>query len=195
MQRGFGAVAILMLGYCGFVMADTWKFQNDQNREFARLLDRANKPVPSAATALLPPVPQPVKGLIGRLEITRLGLSVMVMEGTDARTLRRAAGHISGTAFPGGSGNIGISGHRDTLFRPLKDIRQGDAITIETLAGVYSYHVISTSVVSTDNVSVLNSDGNEILTLVTCYPFYFVGPAPNRFVVRAERDTEGSVGK
>ncbi|MCX6624691.1 MAG: class D sortase, partial [Acidobacteria bacterium] len=127
------------------------------------------------------------KGLLGRIEIPSVGLSVIVFEGVDRRTLRRAAGHIPGTALPGRPGNVGISGHRDTFFRPLRNIRRNDIITVTTPLGDYRYRVVSTSVVAPDDVAVLEPSGYEILTLVTCYPFYFVGPAPGRFVVRAER--------
>ncbi len=113
----------------------------------------------------------------------------MVMEGISGKTLRRAVGHIAGTALPGESGNVGIAGHRDTFFRPLRNIRADDIITLTTLGGEYRYRVISTKVVSPDNVAVLDSDSHEILTLVTCYPFYFIGSAPERFIVRAERVT------
>ena len=128
-------------------------------------------------------------GLMGRMEIPRLGISVAVAEGTQGATLRRAAGHIPGTAMPGRSGNIGIAGHRDTLFRPLRNIRQDDVIMLTTLQGEYRYRVVSTKIVSPSDVAVLNPDGHEILTLVTCHPFYLVGPSPNRFIVRAERVT------
>ena len=116
-----------------------------------------------------------------------LGVSVVVVEGTEESSLRRAAGHIAGTALPGQPGNVGIAGHRDTFFRPLRNVRHGDIIILATLRGEYRYHVVSTEVVKPDNVAVLRPNGHEILTLVTCYPFYFVGPAPDRFVVRAER--------
>jgi sortase A len=109
------------------------------------------------------------------------------MEGTSNKTLRRAVGHIAGTALPGRTGNVGIAGHRDTFFRPLRNIHSNDVITLTTRSGEYRYRVVSTKVVKPDNVGVLNSDGNEVLTLVTCYPFYFLGSAPQRFIVRAER--------
>jgi sortase A len=125
--------------------------------------------------------------LIGRIEIQRLGMSVAVAEGTDEPTLRRAVGHIAGTALPGQPGNIGVAAHRDTFFRPLRNIRRDDIITLTTLGGEYRYRVVSTRIVAPDDVAVLNSDGNQILTLVTCYPFYFVGSAPRRFIVRAAR--------
>jgi sortase A len=97
------------------------------------------------------------------------------------------AGHILGTALPGDTGNIGIARHRDTFFRALRNIRCNDIITLSTPRGEYRYRVVSTKVVSPSDVAVLDSDGNQILTLVTCYPFYFVGAAPSRFIVRAER--------
>jgi sortase A len=125
--------------------------------------------------------------LIGRIEIQRLGLSVLVVEGTGVSTLRHAAGHIAGTGFPGQIGNIGIAAHRDTFFRPLRNVQRDDIITLTTLRGEYRYRVVSTKVVDPHDVAVLNPDGAEILTLVTCYPFYFIGSAPDRFIVRAER--------
>jgi sortase A len=121
------------------------------------------------------------------MEIPRLGVSVIVAEGTNESILRRAGGHIAGTSFPGQGGNVGIAGHRDTLFRPLRNIRQNDVITLTTLAGEYRYRVMSTEIVSPSDITVLQPEGHETLTLVTCYPFYFVGPAPDRFIVRAER--------
>jgi sortase A len=128
-------------------------------------------------------------GLVGRMEIPRLGMSMMVAEGTAEATLRRAGGHIRGTALPGRPGNVGIAGHRDTLFRPLRNVRQDDLITLTTLQGEYRYRVVSTQIVNPSDLSVLDPDGHEILTLVTCHPFYFVGPAPDRFIVRAKRVT------
>ena len=128
-------------------------------------------------------------GLIGRIDIPRLGLSAIVTEGVGTKNLRRAVGHIPGTALPGRPGNIGISGHRDTFFRPLRKIRRDDIITLTTLLGEYRYRVVSTRIVRPDDVAVLRTSGDEILTLVTCYPFYFVGPAPYRFIVRADRVT------
>ena len=173
------AAAVSMLGYCGFVLADTWVFQAAERRQLGQLLT-----LPASART---PLPVTSGGLIGRIDIPRVGLSAIIMEGTSTTTLRRAVGHIAGTAQPGQPGNVGLSGHRDTFFRPLRDIRQDDLITLRTLAGDYRYRVLSTRIVSPVDVAVLDPTGNEILTLVTCYPFYFVGSAPDRFVVRAER--------
>jgi sortase A len=178
-QLALVAATVGALGYCGFVLADTWLFQ----RRAAAELDR-----PRIQTSAPPgPGVVAVGGLVGRIEISRLGMSVIVAEGTTEKTLRRAAGHIEGTKFPGAQGNVGIAGHRDTLFQPLKDVRQDDVIVLTTLQGQYRYRVVSTEIVDPSDVAVLASDGHEILTLVTCHPFYFVGPAPNRFIVRAER--------
>jgi sortase A len=172
------AAAVCLLGYCAFVLADTWNFQRQASRAFDRQLQPAPPPGPGADA---------MTGLLGRMEIPRLGMTMVVAEGTDEATLRRAGGHIRGTALPGQPGNVGIAGHRDTLFRPLRNIRQNDLITLTTLEGEYRYRVMTTEIVSPSDVSVLNSDGHEVLTLVTCYPFYFVGPAPDRFIVRAKR--------
>jgi sortase A len=188
------AAAVSMLGYCAYVLMDTWIFQKAERSHFDRLLaerPRSNGEAGQTGSPALPGnlPPAATNGLIGRIEIPRLGVSVMVVEGTSRTTLRRAAGHISGTALPGQLGNVGISGHRDTFFRPLRKIQQNDIITLVTLLGEYRYRVVSTKVVGPDDVAVLSPSGNEILTLVTCYPFFFVGSAPDRFIVRAERVT------
>jgi sortase A len=181
-QWVLGAGAALMLGYCALVLADGWLFQKGERRHLEQLLHDRQE---TAGLRIWPT--SAAGGLIGRLEIPRLGLSVIVVEGVNQRTLRRAAGHIPGTALPGEPGNVGISAHRDTFFRPLRKIQRNDIITFTTVLGDYRYRVLSTRVVKTHDVAVLDPAGKEILTLVTCYPFYYVGPAPHRFIVRAER--------
>lgn len=179
------AVAAGLLGYCGFVLIDTWAFQHFAEDDFERMV-RTDEGAP----ADLQSAPSVARGgLIGRMEIPRLGLSVVVIEGTQSSGLRRAAGHIEGTVLPGQSGNAGFAAHRDTFFRPLRNIQSNDVISLTTLRGEFRYRVVSTKIVGPDDVAVLESDGNEILTLVTCYPFYYVGPAPSRFIVRAQRVT------
>jgi sortase A len=187
-QRVLFVSGILLLGYCAVVLGNAWVFQKRENAKLDRLVKIRETASPEVTSAK-PPEPPFIgaDGLIGRIEIPRVGVSVVVVEGTDKPTLRRAAGHIVGTGLPGQPGNIGIAAHRDTFFRPLRNILNDDVITITTLRGDYRYRVVSTKVVKPDNVAVLNPDGNEILTLVTCYPFYFVGSAPSRFIVRAER--------
>ena len=152
-------------------------------------LKAAGMPAISSPTA--PAVVAPVRGdLVGRLDIPRIGISVMVVEGVDGGDLRRAAGHIPGTALPGEAGNVGIAAHRDTFFRPLRAIQRNDTITVSTLQGVYRYRVVSMKVVGPEDIQVLYPTGRDTLTLVTCFPFNYVGPAPKRFIVRADRVPE-----
>jgi sortase A len=153
-----------------------------------------------------PVVPKPSLGppalaegaLLGRVEISRLGVSAIVREGVGARTLSTAVGHIPSTSLPGQDGNFAIAAHRDTLFRALKDIRTDDLVTFQSAAGSYTYRVAATKIVKPSDVSVLRSDGggllpakagpegaDKLLTMITCYPFYYVGSAPKRFIVEA----------
>lgn len=136
----------------------------------------------------------PVHGaVLGRISISRLNLSAMVREGVDSDTLSRAVGHVPSTALPGEPGNFAIAAHRDTLFRVLKDIRAGDLVTFQSMAKTYTYQVFFTRIVKPSNVSVLRPDGGlmnvrtpeKLLTMITCYPFYMVGSAPQRFIVQA----------
>jgi sortase A len=122
---------------------------------------------------------------LGVLRIASIRLEVPVLEGTDEFTLNRAVGHIEGTAEPGHVGNVGIAGHRDGFFRVLKDIHQGDAIELITMKQDIRYVVDELLIVSPQDVSVLQPRSKASLTLVTCYPFYFVGSAPQRFIVHA----------
>lgn len=139
--------------------------------------------------------------LLGRIDVPRLGVSAIVREGTNNQVLRTAVGHIPSTALAGENGNFAIAAHRDTLFRALKDIHIGDIATFESADGVYTYRVFSTRIVKPTEVSVLRPDGGlpwrtehlqnvstqpqRLLTMITCYPFYYVGSAPRRFVVQA----------
>ena len=179
--------AVVTLGYCAFVLADTWLFQHREREKLDGMLDSRQLPTAVAAPAAVPVVRS--DGLIGRIQIARLGVSVIVVEGTENAVLRHAAGHIQGTALPGQVGNIGIAAHRDTFFRPLQNIHRDDIVALQTPGGEYRYRVVSTTIVNPLDVGVLSSDGTELLTLVTCYPFYFVGAAPQRFIVRAQRIT------
>ena len=119
------------------------------------------------------------------LRIPALDLEVPVLEGTDEVTLNRGVGRIAGTSVPGQGGNIGIAGHRDGFFRRLKNIRTGDAIELVTMSGTDVFVVDRIRVTSPADVSVLRPRTKHSLTLVTCYPFYFVGSAPRRFIVQA----------
>jgi len=127
------------------------------------------------------------------LRIPRLRIEVPVLPGTDDVTLDRGVGHIEDTALPGAEGNSGIAGHRDGFFRGLKDIAEGDVIELETAGGKDSYRVERTWIVDPEDVSVLDPTPTRAVTLVTCYPFYYVGPAPRRFIVRAALVKHASV--
>jgi sortase A len=163
----------------------SWLFRG--GREKAEVAEApSSTPVPNATPAQ-PMGPPAKRSVIGRLEIPRLKLAVMVREGADEGTLSRAVGHIPGTALPGNIGNVGLAGHRDTFFRALRNIRADDTIDLETTAGTYRYVVESTRIVTPRDVSVLEASGGETLTLVTCYPFYYVGSAPKRFIVHARQ--------
>jgi sortase A len=123
--------------------------------------------------------------LVGEVSIPRIALSVIVIEGDDHETLAAAAGHIPGTAVPWGEGNVGVAAHRDTFFRNLRRVRTGDLILFRTPRGDHRYRVTHTSIVAPENVEVLRSSKRQELTLVTCYPFRYIGPAPKRFIVHA----------
>jgi sortase A len=193
-QRVLFGGGALLLAYYGYALVDGRMFQHREQRRLEQLLNERASSKGADGAIVTPGSPSvwPIvatDGLIGRIEIPRLELSVIVVEGVDKISLRRAAGHIPGTGFPGQPGNIRIAGHRDTFFRPLRKIQKDDIVTLTTLQGEFRYRVVSTRIVDPHEVSVLASATNEILTLVTCYPFYFVGSAPSRFIVRAERIT------
>jgi len=177
-QAASFTVGLILLGYCSFVMVDAKLFQQSEDATIRR--QRINL----AAN----PVWQ--DGTLGRIEIPRLGISALIVEGTSYTSLRRAVGHIDGTDWPGRPGNIGLSAHRDTFFRPLRNIRKNDLISLTNAEAGFRYRVVETKIVKPSDVAVLEPNGQEILTLVTCYPFYFIGPAPSRFIVRAERIDE-----
>jgi sortase A len=178
-------IGLLALSYVGYALLDARLYQAEQARRFERALKETN-----LARAESPAIAVSEGSPLGRIEISAVGLTVMVLEGTDEGTLRRAVGHIRGTPLPGQQGNVALAGHRDTFFRELRKIRVNDEITLTTLSGSYRYRVDSTKVVKPEETEVLEDDGDDILTLVTCYPFNFVGSAPSRFIVRAHRVLE-----
>lgn len=186
-RDAFLVIGVLILGYCGFVLLDTKLYQADQTRRFQQQMKDLRPTIASDDSVQELSFHPATVGALGQIEITRIGLAAMILEGTDDRTLRRAVGHIPGTALPGQQGNVAIAGHRDTFFRALRNVHQDDEITLTTFDGSYRYRVDSTQVVEPEDTQVLDNSGNDILTLVTCYPFYFVGPAPRRFIVRAQR--------
>jgi sortase A len=124
--------------------------------------------------------------VIGKLIAPGLGLSVTVLEGSDDATLARGAGHIEDTPFPGDRGNVGIAGHRDTIFRALRRVKVGDEFDVKTATGLYRYRVRRSLIVKPEDVYVLDPTEKPTLTLVTCWPFEFIGHAPKRFIVQAD---------
>jgi len=187
-QIFFLLAGVGLLAYCCFALLSARFYQARQSEDFDAAIQRQMSS--PAQTSLTP------GAIVGRLSIPRLDLKVMVVEGVDQGDLRHAAGHIEKTALPGQPGNVGIAAHRDTFFRPLKDIQQNDTIYLTTQHGEYRYRVVSTQIVRPDNVGVLAAtEGQDSLTLVTCYPFYYVGSAPSRFIVHATFVDNGSSPK
>jgi sortase A len=175
----FLAAGLLALGYAAYIVTDAKTYQAIEQRRFEQA-----RPDAPAQPALVDGRP------IGEIRIPRLGLTAIVVQGDSAAILRRAVGHLARTAWPGEAGNAVLAGHRDTFFRPLKRVQVGDAITLKTRTGDFEYLVESTAVVPPTDVQVLQPTGGRTLTLITCFPFTYLGSAPNRFVVRA-RETHG----
>ena len=169
------AGGVFGLGYAGYVVADTHIYQTIEQSKFEKV-SHSEAPHPA------------VEGTaIGEMEVPRLGLKAIFVQGDSPRILRHAVGHISETALPGEAGNVVLTGHRDSFFRPLRSIQVGDAITIETLDGEFGYQVASTEVVLPSDIQVLRPSSENTLTLVTCFPFYYIGAAPKRFIVHARQ--------
>jgi sortase A len=153
----------------------------------------ANMPVPPPPESADGNIPTGVVipsrgGWVAKLDAPTVGLSATVLEGSDDATLARGAGHIEYTPLPGqsGNGNVGIAGHRDTTFRAVRHLRQGDALELTTATSVYRYRIIRTFIVDPEDVYVLDPGDRPLLTLVTCYPFEFIGNAPRRYIIQAE---------
>jgi sortase A len=185
-QRALFAAGLVLLGYVALAVLQA-KLYEMRARQYldgaaTKQAGRQQAGRPEAASV----VPVPLEGaILGRLEIARLGVSVVVLQGTKPRTLRLGVGHIEGTVLPGEPGNSAIAGHRDTFFRALKEIRPDDEIQLQTATGLSRYRVDWAKIVSPSDVAVLKPSSESLLTLVTCYPFYFFGAAPDRFVIRA----------
>jgi sortase A len=217
-ERVFWVTGILFLASYAYVYLDRTAHQAYQEWQFERSLKNESSPLVGfllhwlkiAKETPAPPESQDStatlmtskgrKGskralkdgeVIGRIEIHRLGVKAMVLESTTDETLRRAVGHIEGTPLPGEPGNVGLAGHRDTFFRGLRDIRKDDTIQLITLDGPYQYQVESIRIVQPYDTYVLNNTGVDSLTLVTCYPFNYVGTAPERFIVHARAVKRG----
>ena len=185
-------MALAAAGYLSYVALDRVVYETQQTSRLRELSRAATSPLALATrlSAVAPPLaatwqPPENEEPIGRLEIPGAGISVIVAAGTDALTLRRGVGHIHGTALPGEPGNVGLAGHRDTVFRGLRKLRPSDRILLVTAGGSFEYSVESLHTVAPERSDVLDPSSHPTLTLVTCYPFDFIGPAPLRFIVRA----------
>ena len=166
-------VGIAFVSYAGYSLALVYGYQKMEMSKFEHRAPLAEPHLPT------------VGEVVGQIRIPRLNLKAIIVQGESAEVLRRAVGHIPETAMPGEWGNVALAAHRDQLFRPLRGVQQGDMISIETATGDFQYEVESTFVVGPTDVEVLHSTNRRELTLVTCFPFDYVGSAPNRFVVRA----------
>jgi sortase A len=204
LRNGLLIIAVILLGYTGYVYIDAAIFEARQDRV---LDESASLPGEATTGSRQGSEPAPRTGnsgealdpsLIGRIAIPRLNVRAVVQEGVDAETLRRSVGHVPGTALPGEEGNVGLAGHRDSFFRGLRDVKKDDLIKVETFDREYKYVVDSTKIVGPKEVQVLAATRENVLTLVTCYPFNYIGNAPRRFIVRArqvsvnQRESPGS---
>lgn len=171
-------LGVAALAWCGLVAWNTARLQDSQARRFSTL-----RQTPVGTIALRAGDP------FGKISIPRIGLSAMIAEGVDDDTLRHAVGHFPRSSTPEAAGTVALAGHRDTFFRGLARVRQNDLIELETAFGQYQYRVIRTAVVGPQHVELVQPSSGSDLTLVTCFPFYYVGPAPQRFVVQAQRLT------
>jgi sortase A len=171
----FLAAGIIALGYAGYVVVDARAYQAFEKSRFENV---SRSEAPHTV----------VEGeVIGEMDVPRLGIEAMVVQGDSSKLLRRAVGHMPETPLPWESGNVALAGHRDSFFRPLRNVRAGDAITLKTVNGEFQYEVESTEVVPPSDMHVLDATSGRTLTLITCFPFYYVGSAPDRFIVRARQ--------
>jgi len=186
LQRLLIVVGVICLGYYIYVYTEARLYQSFEDKQLDAILNSAPPAPPTTSAAPVPHRAEPPAGsTIGRIEIPRLGVSAVIRAGSDARTLSLAVGYIPGTSLPGELGNVGLAGHRDTFFRKLRDINPDDEIRVTTRDGVFHYYVQRTNIVEPKDVWVLDATSYPALTLVTCYPFNYVGSAPQRFIVRA----------
>jgi sortase A len=200
--RNFFAWLLVIVGlvivYLG--VRQVWKSHTAQQRAAAEW-SRQETQSKAKPPAPIPPAPvkKPTRLLpgesVGRLSIPRLGASLYVVEGSEKEDLENGPGHVVGTALPGPTGNCAIAGHRDTVFRQLRNIKVGDEVVVETHQAAYHYRVSATQIILPTNIQCLLPTPSAELHLITCYPFYFVGNAPKRFVVTAPLERVDNVAQ
>lgn len=172
------------LGFAGYQVLDAHRYQTVEKAKFeAAVALPAPEALPDSENAGTRVIAS--GSVIGEIEMPRVGLKAIVVQGDSLRLLNRAVGHLPDSPLPGENGNVALAAHRDGLFRPLRAVQPGDAITLRTADREFQYEVLWTAVVPPTAVGVLEPTSEPVLTLVTCFPFYYVGPAPERFVVRA----------
>lgn len=192
-------VAIASIGYCSVGYAGAAVHQHRQRallnasrteNAFAPISGSADAAVPSLSSASAPePSGALGYGVLGAIEIPRLNISSIVEEGVDSSTLWEAVGHMPGTALPGQNGNSALASHRDTYFRGLAEVRTGDLIVFKSPTANFRYRVESTRIVDAQATDALPDSATPTLSLITCYPFHYLGPAPQRFIVTARAET------
>jgi len=180
----FGVACLLVYG---IATLRTWRYQREAKAEVEQMV-KVQERTPEVAEELPETEPPLAVGeLIGRVDVPRLGVSAAVAEGDDERTLSKAVGHLPDTPLPWQRyGNVGLAAHRDGLFRRLEHVRLNDEVLLVTPRGEYHYRVTKTHIVDPDDVWVLAPTPHPTITLITCYPFAFIGNAPQRFIVQAE---------
>ena len=180
-----------LVGLAAFVHIDAQAHREMAISEFERIRDAVAEPAEQAdwsdkrKAGYLESLQKDAGETLAVLRIPSTDIEVPVLDSTSHLALNRGAGHVEGTALPGEPGNVAIAAHRDGFFRGLKDIQVGDNIELTTLDGQKTYRVSMLSVVDPLNVSVLDPTDDSVITLITCYPFYYMGAAPERFIVRA----------
>jgi sortase A len=188
LERALWTAGCCALGYYVFTSIDASLTQRRLAQSFEESRTRVGVTAPlNYSTADVHKAPaRSGRQLVGRLEIPRLDISSVILEGVGSQTLRIGLGHVPGTPLPGQPGNVAIAGHRDTFFRPLRKIEVCDKVSVATTARTYDYQVRSFEVVDPRDGNALRFHNKNELTLITCYPFSYIGPAPKRFVVHAE---------
>jgi len=211
LEKALWTFSLACLALVVWMKADAWQFQRKASAQWDRVVAARAAAAPRVDLSTGQPRtlepgldPSPVAeqstgflqagAPIGRLSIPRLNLAVVVAEGLSTEVLQRAVGHLAGSTRPGGDGNVVLAGHRDTFFRPLEWIRTGDRIDLDDGVRNRAYVVEWTEVVTPDRIDVTGPTSEAALTLITCYPFRYIGSAPERFVVRA-RLSEGKPGE
>ena len=180
LERGLLALGLALGAWCAVTLLEAHYVAN---------MPVPDPPIRTAVTSdTSASIVAPARGAwVARLDAPSVDLSATVLEGTDDATLARGAGHIEETAFPwqAGNGNVGIAGHRDTTFRPVRHLRPGDPLELTTESRIYRYVITKTFIVDPKDVYVLDPGDSPMLTLVTCYPFEFIGNAPRRYIIQA----------